>query len=137
MISLECPFEWCLICCSQLIPARVDSFGHVLSAEVDEWDGRRGVALALRALAPLLAPAAVPQAVKFFVSRGLPDRAEPVRAEMLNAAMAVVEIHGKVRYSFIQRIFNKQSNCHCTFTFSKKRKVTFSQRMKLIHSLEH
>lgn len=82
----------------QLIAARVDSFGHILSEEMDEWGGRRGVALALRALAPLLAPAAVPHAVKFFVSNGLTDRAEPVRAEMLNAAMAVVEIHGKVTH---------------------------------------
>lgn len=74
----------------------MDSFGHILSEEMDEWGGRRGVGLALRALAPLLAPSAVSQAVKFFVHHGLPDRAEPVRAEMLNAAMAVVELHGKV-----------------------------------------
>lgn len=83
------------VACAQLIPARVDSFGHVISAEVDEWGSRRGAALAVRALAPLLPPHAVPAAVRFFVRRGLADRAEPVRAEMLNAAMAVVDIHGR------------------------------------------
>lgn len=79
-----------------MIPARLDQFGHVVEAAVDAWGARRGVALALLALAPQLPAAAVPPAMRFFVERALPDRSDPVRAEMLNAAMAIVDLHGKV-----------------------------------------
>lgn len=78
-----------------MIPARLDQFGHVVEAAVDAWGARRGVALALLALAPQLPAAAVPPAMRFFVERALPDRSDPVRAEMLNAAMAIVDLHGK------------------------------------------
>lgn len=78
-----------------LIPARLDQFGHVVEEAVDLWGARRGVALALRELAPRLAVAAVPLVMRFFVERALPDRSTPVRNEMLNAAMAIVDLHGK------------------------------------------
>ncbi|KAJ0180220.1 hypothetical protein K1T71_003624 [Dendrolimus kikuchii] len=78
-----------------LIPARLDQFGHVVEEAIDEWGARRGVALALCALAPKLQSAAVPLAMRFFVERGLADRSDKVRPEMLNAAMAIVELHGK------------------------------------------
>nr|XP_049695154.1 eIF-2-alpha kinase activator GCN1 [Helicoverpa armigera] len=78
-----------------MIPARLDQFGHEVEAAVDAWGARRGCALALRALAPRLPPGAVPPAMSFLVQRALPDRHDTVRAEMLNAAMAIVEIHGK------------------------------------------
>lgn len=80
----------------QLIPAKLDQFGHVVEEAVDEWGARRGAALALLALAPHLRARHVPDAMRFFVERGLADRADPVRAEMLNAAMAIVDLHGKV-----------------------------------------
>ncbi|XP_068630147.1 stalled ribosome sensor GCN1 [Battus philenor] len=78
-----------------LIPAKLDQFGHEREAAVDEWGARKGAALALRALAPRLAAADVPAAAAFFVRRGLADRSEAVRADMLAAAMAVVDLHGK------------------------------------------
>lgn len=85
----------------------MDILGHILSEEVDEWDCRRGAALGILALAPLLPPHAVPAAVRFFVQRGLADRAELVRAEMLNAAMAVVELHGKETLSSQLPVFEQ------------------------------
>ncbi|XP_047988388.1 eIF-2-alpha kinase activator GCN1 [Leguminivora glycinivorella] len=78
-----------------MIPAKLDQFGHVVEEAVDEWGARRGIGLALLALAPHLQAHDVPDAMRFFVERGLGDRAEKVRAEMLNAAMAIVELHGK------------------------------------------
>ncbi|CAK1582375.1 unnamed protein product [Parnassius mnemosyne] len=78
-----------------LIPAKLDQFGHERSAAVDEWEARRGAALALRALAPRLRAADVPAATAFFVRRGLADRSAAVRDHMLAAAMAVVDLHGK------------------------------------------
>lgn len=84
-----------------MIPPKLDEFGHVIEPPIDEWGGRRGVGLALNAMAPLLEHDAVGKVVKFFVSNGLGDRAEEVRKEMFNAAMTVVELHGKVCFTFI------------------------------------
>ncbi|XP_075992954.1 lethal (3) 80Fj [Anticarsia gemmatalis] len=78
-----------------MIPAKLDQFGHVVEEAVDEWTGRRGVGLALVALAPRLPAAAVPPAMRFFVERALADRHDQVRDQMLNAAMAIVDLHGK------------------------------------------
>ena len=63
---------------------------------MDAWGARRGVAVALRALAPRVAPQAVPAAMAFFVRRALADRNDAVRDSMLAAAMALVDLHGKV-----------------------------------------
>lgn len=82
-----------------MIPARLDQFGHVVEKAVDEWSARRGVGFALRALAPHLRAERVADAMRFFVEHGLADRHDDVRAEMLNAAMAIVDLHGKVRHS--------------------------------------
>ncbi|KAI8435422.1 hypothetical protein MSG28_003729 [Choristoneura fumiferana] len=61
-----------------LIPAKLDQFGHVVEEAVDEWGARRGAALALHALAPHLRARHVPDAMRFFVERGLADRADPI-----------------------------------------------------------
>lgn len=81
-----------------MIPAKLDQFGHVVEEAVDEWGARRGAGLALVALAPRLPAAAVPPAITFFVERALADRHDQVRDQMLNAAMAIVDLHGKVCY---------------------------------------
>ncbi|XP_038215346.1 eIF-2-alpha kinase activator GCN1 [Zerene cesonia] len=90
-----------------LIPAKLDQFGHETEAAVDNWGSRRGVALALRALAPCLRADVVPDAMSFFVQKSLGDRNEIVRADMLNAAMAVVELHGKETISTQLPVFEK------------------------------
>lgn len=78
-----------------LIPAKLDQFGHEVEAALDEWGARRGVGLALRELAPRLPAHAVPPAMRFFVERALADRHDQVRDQMLAAAMAIVDLHGK------------------------------------------
>lgn len=83
-----------------MIPAKLDQFGHVVEKAVDEWSARRGVGFALSALAPHLRASQVADAMRFFVEHGMADRHDDVRAEMLNAAMAIVDLHGKVRATF-------------------------------------
>ncbi|CAH2086956.1 unnamed protein product [Euphydryas editha] len=90
-----------------LIPAVLDAFGHETAAAVDAWGARRGVALALDALAPRVAPAAVPAAMAFFVRRALADRNDAVRDAMLAAAMALVELHGKETLSSQLPVFEQ------------------------------
>lgn len=79
-----------------MIPAKVDEFGREIEKAVDTWLPRRGVALCLAELAPLITLEHTGELVQFFVSSGLADRNENVRKEMLNAALKVVDLHGKV-----------------------------------------
>jgi len=65
---------------------------------VDTWEPRSGVALALAQIAPLLSPESVSHLISFFVSMGLGDRSPEVRKNMLAAALAAVDLHGKVRH---------------------------------------
>ncbi|XP_053625141.1 stalled ribosome sensor GCN1 isoform X2 [Plodia interpunctella] len=88
-----------------LIPAKLDQFGHVVEGAVDEWGSRRGVALALKALAPLLSADEVADAMRFFVEEALADRHEVVRGDMLDAAMAIVDLHGKETISSLLPVF--------------------------------
>lgn len=80
-----------------MIPAKVDEFGREIEKPIDTWFPRRGVALALAQLAPLVTSDLIGDLVQFFVSSSLGDRNEQVRKEMLNAALKVVDLHGKVR----------------------------------------
>lgn len=79
-----------------MIPAKVDEFGREIEKAVDTWLPRRGVALCLAELASLISLEHTGNLVQFFVSSGLADRSENVRKEMLNAALKVVDLHGKV-----------------------------------------
>jgi hypothetical protein len=79
-----------------MIPAKLDEFGRELEKPIDTWFPRRGVALALAQLAPLITPDLIGDLVQFFVSTSLSDRNEQVRKEMLNAALKIVDLHGKV-----------------------------------------
>ncbi|XP_028035975.1 eIF-2-alpha kinase activator GCN1 isoform X1 [Bombyx mandarina] len=90
-----------------LIPAKQDQFGHEVEPALDMWEGRRGVALGLGALAPRLQVGAVPAVMRFFVEWGLADRRDDVRAEMLAAAMAIVELHGKDTISSQLPVFER------------------------------
>lgn len=81
-----------------MVPARVDSLGRIVEKPIDTWEPRSGVALALAQLAPLLAPEIIADLAKFYVEKGLGDRNETVRLNMLNAALAAVDLHGKVLF---------------------------------------
>ncbi|XP_050428073.1 eIF-2-alpha kinase activator GCN1 isoform X2 [Adelges cooleyi] len=77
--------------------------------ELDDWQGRVGVAMALEELSLLLSDDMVIQLVNFFVSTSLDDRNNIVREHMLKAAVAVVNIHGKNNVDRLMSIFEKFS----------------------------
>lgn len=79
-----------------MIPAQQDEFGREIQKPIDTWGPRRGIALSLTQLAPYLDPEAIGSLIEFFVSSSLGDRREEVRKEMLNAALKIVDLHGKV-----------------------------------------
>lgn len=62
----------------------------------DQWAARCGLALALQKLSPLLPEKEIETIFEFFVKKALGDRSEQVRKHMLDAAVAVVNDHGKV-----------------------------------------
>lgn len=84
---------------------------------MDTWEPRSGVALALAHIAPLLSPKSVSHLISFFVSVGLGDRSPEVRKNMLAAALAAVDLHGKVRHRKYVDSYNadiSQITKHCS-----------------------
>jgi hypothetical protein len=78
-------------------PPTLDKFGRVMSeAPPDPYPARCGIALAIGHLAPLLSHKQVEDLFDFFVNKSLGDRNAEVRVEMLNAAVKVINEHGKV-----------------------------------------
>lgn len=88
-----------------MIPPKLNDFGRVVEQPIDTWGPRRGVALALAQLAPLLTPETIQRLVQFFVSTGLGDRNPTVRNEMLTAAVAAVDLHGKANITSLLPVF--------------------------------
>ncbi|XP_024940665.1 eIF-2-alpha kinase activator GCN1 isoform X2 [Cephus cinctus] len=88
-----------------MIPPKLNDFGRVVEQPIDTWGPRRGVALALAQLAPLLTPETIHRLVQFFVSTGLGDRNHAVRTEMLTAAVAAVDLHGKANITSLLPVF--------------------------------
>lgn len=88
-----------------MIPPKVDEFGREIEKSIDVWSPRRGVALALTQLAPLLEADVVGDLIDFFVSISLGDRKEKVRKEMLTAALKLVDMHGKDTVAILLPIF--------------------------------
>lgn len=88
-----------------MIPPKLNDFGRVVEQPIDTWAPRRGVALALAQLAPLLTPETIDRLVQFFVSTGLGDRNTAVRTEMLVAAVAAVDYHGKANIASLLPVF--------------------------------
>lgn len=90
----------------KMIPARVDEFGREVEKAIDTWFPRRGVALALVELAPLLTDELIADLIQFFVFQSLGDRNETVRKEMVNAALRVVDFHGKETVGTLWPVFD-------------------------------
>lgn len=90
-----------------MIPPKLNNFGRVVEQPIDTWGPRRGVALALAQIAPLLTADTVLKLVQFFVSTGLGDRNQAVRTEMLTAAVAVVDLHGKTNIASLLPVFEE------------------------------
>ncbi|KAL1494916.1 hypothetical protein ABEB36_010427 [Hypothenemus hampei] len=90
----------------KMIPAKVDEFGREIEQAIDKWYPRRGVALAIAQLASLITPDLVGDLMQFFVFTSLSDRNEIVRKEMLNAALKIVDLHGKDTVGTLWPVFD-------------------------------
>lgn len=98
-----------------MTPAKKDQYDHIIEEAIDHWEGRAGVGLAFYQMAPLLKEKSVVALAKFFVPEALGDRNENVRKAMLDAAMALVNHHGKVCILIIPNRINIFLFCvaHC------------------------
>lgn len=90
-----------------MIPPKLNDFGRVVEQPVDTWGPRKGVGLALTHLAPLFTNESIRYLVQFFVSTGLGDKNASVRTEMLKAAVAIVDLHGKDNITTLLPIFEE------------------------------
>ena len=82
----------------QMPPPELDSFGRIISEQPpDEWPARSGIAMAICKMSPHISEDQVETLFEFFVQKALGDRSPEVRKYMLDAAVAVINDHGKVR----------------------------------------
>lgn len=97
MLSSIDPSIIFIYCFLQLPLPAIDQFGRQLQAKpIDTWEPRAGVASCLFHMASLVADN-IEDLFKFYVPTALNDRNIDVRCEMLRAATATVDIHGRVR----------------------------------------
>ncbi|XP_076367337.1 lethal (3) 80Fj isoform X2 [Tachypleus tridentatus] len=89
-------------------PPVMDNFGRLISEALpDTWEPRSGIAMTLCCLAPQLEKEMVSQLMMFFVGNGLGDRHELVRKNMLDAAVAIVDSHGKDMVTTLLPVFEE------------------------------
>ncbi|KAI9565775.1 hypothetical protein GHT06_009568 [Daphnia sinensis] len=91
----------------ELTPAVKDNFGRELQPPMDIWQPRAGIGLALYRLVPLMDEVTVVRLASFFVPKGLGDREDSVKKNMLNAAVAMVDQHGKETITKLLPVFEK------------------------------
>ncbi|KAK0615207.1 armadillo-type protein [Bombardia bombarda] len=89
--------------------ARLDEFGLPRKADLaDPWEARHGIALAFEQLAPHLTKAQLDPLFNFFIEQGpLGDQNATVRSQMLEAANAAIEVHGKVMLDKLMKAFER------------------------------
>ncbi|XP_042907743.1 stalled ribosome sensor GCN1 [Parasteatoda tepidariorum] len=88
-------------------PPVLDSLHRVVSTSPpDQWEARSGIALCLGKLAEHLSHNQVVALMSFFVPDGLGDRHPTVRKHMLDAAVAIIDVHGKECLSELLPVFD-------------------------------
>ncbi|XP_071945406.1 stalled ribosome sensor GCN1-like [Antedon mediterranea] len=89
-------------------PPVFDTLGRVVTeSPPDEYMARSGIALAFGKISPHYSKESIPLLFKFFVPGGLGDRNEDVRKFMLQAALAIMEVHGKENVSVLLPVFQQ------------------------------
>uniref|UniRef100_A0A8B9GL29 GCN1 activator of EIF2AK4 n=1 Tax=Astyanax mexicanus TaxID=7994 RepID=A0A8B9GL29_ASTMX len=89
-------------------PPVLDALGRVISeAPPDQWEARCGIALALNKLSQYLDESQVTPLFLFFVPDALNDRHSEVRRCMLDAALAVLNTHGKDNVNSLLPVFEE------------------------------
>ncbi|KAG5983990.1 hypothetical protein E4U55_006502 [Claviceps digitariae] len=85
---------------------QLDEFGMPKKMDLsDPWEARQGIASAFKELTPVLNSKQIDELFNFLIESGpLGDKSDNVRREMLDAAIAATETHGK---SMIDALMNK------------------------------
>ncbi|KAG6003469.1 hypothetical protein E4U21_002005 [Claviceps maximensis] len=85
---------------------QLDEFGMPKKMDLsDPWEARQGIASAFKELAPVLNSKQIVELFNFLIECGpLGDKSDHVRREMLDAAIAATETHGK---NMIDALMNK------------------------------
>ena len=91
----------------EMTPPVMDHLGRIVEESFDNWEPRSGIALALAKIQPYYDEFMVTQAVSFFVPAGLGDRNEVVRKDMLSAAVATIDNHGKDTVAELLPVFEE------------------------------
>ncbi|KAI1336535.1 armadillo-type protein [Xylariaceae sp. FL0016] len=86
---------------------RLDQYGMPLKTDLsDPWEARHGIAVALKGLAPYLQKSQIDDFFSFLIEKGpLGDRNAAVRSEMLEAALAAVDTHGRAFVDKLMKTF--------------------------------
>lgn len=92
---------------TKMTPAKRDQYDRIVEDAIDHWEGRSGVGLALGQLAPIVEEKQVVQLINFFVPEALGDRNKEVSENMLDAATALINCHGKDTVNSLLPIFEK------------------------------
>lgn len=88
---------------------QLDEFGMPKKTDLaDPWEARHGFAAAFKEVAPLLQKGQIDEFFSFFIEGGpLGDRNATVRSEMLDAVIAVIELHGRALVDKLMKTFEK------------------------------
>jgi len=88
---------------------QLDEYGMPRKMDLaDPWEGRHGIALAFKALGPQLQKPQVEPYLDYLIQHGpLGDQNATVRAEMLDAANTVIEVHGKGVLDRLMKAFER------------------------------
>ncbi|KAK8869849.1 hypothetical protein IAR55_000417 [Kwoniella newhampshirensis] len=94
---------------AKLLVPEYDRFGMVIPETVnrpDPWDARVAIALALEKMAPLLSASMVAPIFDFLINKeSLGDCHSEVRRAMLNAAIAIIDLHGGEAVTGLMKTF--------------------------------
>ncbi|KAG6306393.1 hypothetical protein E4U45_007207 [Claviceps purpurea] len=88
---------------------QLDEYGMPKKMDLsDPWEARQGIASAFKELAPVLNSQQIDELFNFLIESGpLGDRSDNVRREMLDAAVAATETHGKDMIDALMDKFEK------------------------------
>lgn len=88
---------------------QLDEYGMPKKMDLsDLWEARNGIALAFKELAPVFEESLLDEFLRFLIEQGpLGDRNPGVREEMVEAATAIIALHGKHKVEDLMKTFEQ------------------------------
>jgi len=86
---------------------QLDEYGMPKKTDLsDPWESRNGIAIAFKELAPVFEESLLDEFLRFLIEQGpLGDRDPNVREEMVEAATAIIALHGKNKVEDLMKTF--------------------------------